>query len=660
VSLWRRFTRTVALAGILLAAALTAPRTGAQAPIVDASDLHEPTSFKEGWVVQTGDDPAWADPKFDDSRWPHYNAQTDSLHTLFPRARPSVIWYRLHIKVAPHDTDLAIEEYFLASAFELYSNGVKIMQVGSVSPYSASDNNARLLVAIPRDQIAGGDIVIAVRLHLTSGEWTNAFPGLYFYNLVFGMEEALRQHMWLNVIGRNAFQFFNFVTFLGMIAGGALLYSAQRRPEYLFLTLAYVCSIPPLLLIFYSTFHTFPAWWFILDSACTLAFPYLIGRTYLAFIARPVGWRMHAFLVFVCLANCMYTTLTWMNRSTTTTVLIGQLPAVILYGVVLPAVLISAMRKGNRDAGILLVPLLLVGLVELLMLTCFGLGQVPALRIPMFTLHDTLGHLSFGPFDTSVVTVANLLATLSLALIILLRSNRLSRQQAQLESEIANAREVQQVILPEACASVPGFQVESAYEPAKEVGGDFFQVLEDGKGGLLVVVGDVAGKGLPAAMQVSVLVGAIRAIAEFTSAPEEILAHLNRRLVGRTHGGFSTAVAAHITADGTARIANAGHLPPYLDGCEMELPGALPLGIDAKANYEAHTFALAAGNRLVFYSDGVVEAQNEQGELLGFERAAAMSRDTANQIVHAAKQFGQEDDITVVAIARAEAAAAAA
>jgi sigma-B regulation protein RsbU (phosphoserine phosphatase) len=93
------------------------------------------------------------------------------------------------------------------------------------------------------------------------------------------------------------------------------------------------------------------------------------------------------------------------------------------------------------------------------------------------------------------------------------------------------------------------------------------------------VVGDVAGKGLPAAMLVSVLVGAIRGVAEFTKDPAELLSNLNERLVGRGGGGFSTALIARIGADGRVTIANAGHLSPYLDGREVELPGALPLGV---------------------------------------------------------------------------------
>jgi serine phosphatase RsbU (regulator of sigma subunit) len=117
---------------------------------------------------------------------------------------------------------------------------------------------------------------------------------------------------------------------------------------------------------------------------------------------------------------------------------------------------------------------------------------------------------------------------------------------------------------------------------------------------------------------------------------------------------------AHITATGLVSVANAGHLSPYLDGSEVELEGALPLGVKSGAHYETTHFHLAQGSRLTFYSDGVVEAQNAEGELFGFERGRAISTNPAAMIVEAAKEFGQSDDITVVAITRQVAIANAA
>ena len=232
------------------------------------------------------------------------------------------------------------------------------------------------------------------------------------------------------------------------------------------------------------------------------------------------------------------------------------------------------------------------------------------------------------------------------------RHFRLATEKAMLDSEMQAARVVQQLILPQSNETFAGFHVDSVYTPAQQVGGDFFQILSDGAGGILIVIGDVAGKGLSAAMLVSMLVGIVRATAEETHDPARILRKLHDRLLGSAGEGFSTALAAHIAQNGFVTIANAGHLSPYLDGKEIELPGALPLGVSAGGDYQSVTFALPPGSRLTFYTDGVVEARNQAGELFGFDRAQAISVSTAAAATKAAVDFGQEDDITVATIER--------
>jgi len=265
------------------------------------------------------------------------------------------------------------------------------------------------------------------------------------------------------------------------------------------------------------------------------------------------------------------------------------------------------------------------------------------------TMHDRLS------FDALAIILAVGLGYTGFITVFVSEGRRFIKartEKAILDSEMAAAREVQEVIVPEVDEPFPGYAVESVYLPAQQVGGDFFQILPVGDGGLLIVLGDVAGKGLPAAMLVSMLVGSIRVLADVTHDPAVILRKLDDRLVGRTRGGFSTALAAFIAEDGWVTIANAGHLSPYLDGREIELKGALPLGIVSGTQYESTSFELLAGSRLTFYSDGVVEAQNTKGELFGFERAQAMSREPAAEIARSAVEFGQSDDITVVTIER--------
>jgi serine phosphatase RsbU (regulator of sigma subunit) len=180
------------------------------------------------------------------------------------------------------------------------------------------------------------------------------------------------------------------------------------------------------------------------------------------------------------------------------------------------------------------------------------------------------------------------------------------------------------------------------------VGGDFFQVLPDPRdGSTLIVVGDVAGKGLQAGMLAALIVGAIRTAFKFTSDPSSILALLNERLQGR---GLVTCLAMRIDGNGSIELANAGHLPPYVNGRELALEGAFPLGALPANLFPIQRFQLSEGESLLFVSDGVVEARNAQGELFGFERTAAISGTSADQIARAAQQFGQEDDITVLTL----------
>ncbi|HEY9127627.1 MAG TPA: PP2C family protein-serine/threonine phosphatase, partial [Acidobacteriaceae bacterium] len=175
-------------------------------------------------------------------------------------------------------------------------------------------------------------------------------------------------------------------------------------------------------------------------------------------------------------------------------------------------------------------------------------------------------------------------------------------------------------------------------------------------GSTLIVLGDVSGKGLKAAMIVSLIVGAIRTIAETTAAPSEVLACLNRRLSGRLHGGFATCIVLHIDANGRCAIASAGHPGPFLNQREVELPSALPLGIVPDAQYEERSLELQPGDYLALYTDGLLEARSAGGEIFSFERLEELfaARPDASEASDAAVTFGQEDDITVVTLSRSQ------
>jgi serine phosphatase RsbU (regulator of sigma subunit) len=127
--------------------------------------------------------------------------------------------------------------------------------------------------------------------------------------------------------------------------------------------------------------------------------------------------------------------------------------------------------------------------------------------------------------------------------------------------------------------------------------------------------------------------------------------YLNRALHGQVRG-FFTCCAALIDGEGNLTIANAGHLPPYLNGEELAVAHGLPLGIVDENEYPEKTWLLGASDRLTFVSDGVVEARDASGLLYGFERTRSISRQPASTIARTAQQFGREDDITVLSVTR--------
>jgi serine phosphatase RsbU (regulator of sigma subunit) len=223
-----------------------------------------------------------------------------------------------------------------------------------------------------------------------------------------------------------------------------------------------------------------------------------------------------------------------------------------------------------------------------------------------------------------------------------------------MEEDVQQAQQVQQVLIPEQLPQVSGLTIESEYRPAREVGGDFFQILPHATdGSVLVVVGDVTGKGLQAGMLVALIVGAIRSTAETSAGALSMIEALNRRLCGRGRA-HATCLVLNIEADGVVTLANAGHLPPYLNGKALPMEGALPLGLAADEEFPVMRFQLAPGDTLMLMSDGIAEAQDEHGQLFGFDRVHELLKKqiSAAEIATAAQSFGQQDDISVLSVTR--------
>jgi serine phosphatase RsbU (regulator of sigma subunit) len=255
-----------------------------------------------------------------------------------------------------------------------------------------------------------------------------------------------------------------------------------------------------------------------------------------------------------------------------------------------------------------------------------------------------------------------------------LRKQRLEqeiRERERVEQELRVARSIQQASLPTEVPQLEGWQVSPYYQPAREVGGDFYDFfeLDDGRVGL--AVGDATGKGIPAALAVTASCSMLRAVAQDSSySPEEVLGRVNETLLARIPPNmFVTCFYAILDPKSASlRYANAGHDLPYLHrrGGEAEELRArgMPLGLMPGMSYEEKEIELDAGESVLFYSDGLVEAHDPKGEMFGFPRLRALVAEHGKEksleetlleelYSFVGEGWEQEDDITLLTLRRA-------
>jgi hypothetical protein len=628
--------------------------TASAAEPLDATGLREPVRIGTAGVTQEGDDPAYARPDFDDSKWLAVDGKT-RLREYFPRSQSPIVWRRIRVKVDPGQVDLALQAYDISRAFEVYVNGQKLIASGQVEPYVAYTRDARLIARIPEERLRSGMLVIAIRVRATLTAWTSAAPGFRGSTLMLGDESALEDKNSLSMIGENAVP-----VLTNLIAPGvglmalALFLSQRQRKEYLWIFVLGIlhAAILPLLVI--SIVRNIPANLFIAYEILRFGTNLAMILMVRAFLSERFGWLLllgisvGCFITYVFEVAYLYGALPYFYA------VFEVIPFAMVFAFILPMLLFRQLRRGDREAGILLIPFFFYSLGVYGFIGARVLQQIPPLRSAALQAERLVFGFPLGMLDVGLGDLGILIFYFSLAIIIVLRSARTSRQQAVLEGEMAAAQEVQKFILPEQTEAVSGFAVESEYRPAREVGGDFFQIVpHQSDGSLLIVVGDVTGKGLKAGMLVALLVGTIRTAVELSLEPEFVLRALNNRLLGRGDDR-ATCLALRIETNGQATLTNAGHLPPYLNGEPMAMEGALPLGMIEGAEFSVMRFQLKEGDKLVLMSDGIVEATDTKGNLFGFERVHGLLRTarTAAEVASAAQSFGQEDDISVISVTR--------
>jgi hypothetical protein len=624
------------------------------------------------WQFALGDNPEYAKPDYDDGWWEKIGGPADQWDTWGGETHPSYTgyaWYRRHIDILP--TPGTTGEYKILitridDASEVYWNGKLIGSEGRMPP-----RPSWYYIKYPRSyKLVGSAVgVLAIRVWkapLSIFQGSN-LGGLWDPPAIGDpdMVDLQRDSMFSVLIRKDLFDYSLVLLriFIGLM-GVVLWY--RNRAEQLFLWVA-VFTVTPVALETLRELVQFPI-------------PYGIAR----FINQPLyllsSISLWYLLVWLLNLHEHKELVKWTNRLAWTALGAGFVDGCLsLFWGWWPSAA-QAMQWANAivTAAFLVLQLVPFVLVVLGFRHKLDISRivVAVVSFVLQALHTFADASAFGQRFTHISLWNALIYTplftlppgvdfqperiLSLALFaaILFASYRyiLEAQERRmlLEREVAGGREIQQVLVPDEIPQIEGYSITGSYTPMLEVGGDFFQVIPNDDGSAIVAIGDVSGKGIKAGMNVSMIVGVLRAEAGLDS-PAEMLGSLNRCLVGRMSGGFATGVVFRVDKDGTITFANAGHLAPFLNGQEFPLEASLPLGLISYSDYSEITMQMQPGDQLTLYTDGVLEATNPATkEMFGFERMSKLfaSRPTAQEAAQAAIAFGQDDDVTVLTITR--------
>ena len=618
------------------------------------------------WKFHIGDDPAWAQPDFDDSSWEDVDLTVGRRGAPGWTARghagyAGYAWYRLQVNVTGANRSLALKmPDSFDDAYQAFVNGQRIGEFGkftsrSVTAYSSLPTAFRLPKGV-RD----GTVTIAIRIWMDSATPFNSpDAGGLHEPPQLGYASAVTDQVRLDwddqahLVGSGFVEALFLV--MALIMSLALFWLDRQEKSYLWLALvciATLVSVGTVLLVNFTTGIGQTEYVILTDI---LASPLRIGLWVLFWgywfrlerirMLHRVVWPLVAILAFgtALLRPPLY------GQHVPVQAAVFLHPFLLIIKLGLGLLLLLVAYRGfykNRGEG---------GLAAAAVLLAVVANYQRELRLihvyPKFNI--------FG-FTISLGSVSTILSLLIITVMLLIRFTRAQRAKEQWKLEIAQARHIQQVLIPNKLPQLNDLHIDSEYRPAREVGGDFFQIVPNAKDGTsLIAFGDVTGKGLQAGMLVALIIGAIRSAADHDNSPQRILEELNEQLCER-ESASATCMVLRFHPGGSVELANAGQLPPYLNGVEMMIEGALPLGTLSGMDFPVTSFVLEPGDSLLIMSDGVVEAQNEQGELFGFERLEKMLRNptTTADIATAAQKFGQTDDILVLRVERNAAQAA--
>ena len=601
-----------------------------------------------------GDDPtlAWARPAFNDSTWSLIRGDENWYVQGYPKLT-GFAWYRFEVTLPSYTGPLALWIPMIATNFQVYADGRLIGENGTMPPRAQPRHAQNLVFSIPDDLAQSGrSLSIAIRAWHYPSELEH-FGGI---QETMQLGDASLMKEWQTHRSRELFWAntqYGIAGLVCLLAGLGSLWLFFMRPtdrEFLWFGVWEIFNVlDTFFLPAYASFHSVNVVVWLAGQAFLIAGLNVTMPTMIRHFRRFNRSRLYWAAIAVALLDFslnLLITFNWISVS-----VFFEIGAVmkLLLGVSNCGLLFEPSRESKAEKWVFALPVGFYFLNLTFVYLAFALvarGVVSAARY----LDLFYNGITDRPFPLGTFQATGIAVQLALFAVVLLRFVRTRSEEERYKTELEAARIVQQVLVPSEIPTVPGFAVGNVYKPAGRVGGDFSQIIPIADGGVLIMIGDVSGKGMPAAMTVSLLVGTFRTLAHYTQSPSEILAAMNQRMLARSSGGFTTCLVLTVSAAGRLTAANAGHIAPYVNGSELALINGLPLGLSAHEHYMESVFPLAAGEQLTLMTDGVVEARATNGELLGFERVKALATHSADSIVRAAQNYGQDDDITVLTL----------
>lgn len=618
------------------------------------------------WKFHTGDDAAWSQPGFDDSSWsamdltPRTSRKHPDMEIPLPgwtsRGYPGYsgfAWYRLTVDVQGSGRPLSVKmPYYVDDAYQVFVNGIRIGQFGkfngrSVTAYASLPR----AFPLPKD-LTSGKINIAIRMWMDSATPFSSpdagglhGPPLLGYTRDITGQIRLAFDDIAHLVGSGLLE--SLILLMALAMAATLYWLDPNEEAYFWLALVCLVTLLGNAVVQLANFTTPMGQTQQAILSDVLATPIRIGL-WVMFWAywfrlpklRRIHWIAWTLVGLLSLGTLMLRPPLYGQKipvQAASFLLPTLLALKIGLGVVLLMVAYMGFKRDRTEGGMAGAAIMLA----------FAANFQRELRL----IHIGWSTAVFG-FSVSLGTISTILSILIITVMLLTRFVRAQRLKEQWKLEIEQARSIQHVLIPEKLPDVKGLRIRSEYHPAREVGGDFFQILPlDNDGDALIIVGDVTGKGLQAGMLVALIVGAIQTAAQQSTDPARILAIINDQMVERDHAS-GTCEILRISRNGAVTMAHAGHLPPYLNGNEVQMEGALPLGMISGVEFPSQSMQLQPGDELTLMSDGIAEAQDSHGHLFGFERVHSMMSGgaTAEEIAAAAQKFGQADDITVLQV----------